>query len=185
MRQDSHHSRHSSPKSPNRISQRSSDRGQSNDEKSDSESLDSYFERRELNVDDAINNNVSPGLYAAQGFDIPLYRDKQNDFESLETIISAIVAGCCFGKLCLQPAKDGRFWMYNTIALTDTFLVSMNKNDIFKMVENQRRRILTDQMNFLKAIPSPEFNVISKKKLQNICDSLQTFSCIKGTTIFN
>lgn len=55
--------------------------------------------------------------------------------------------------------------MYNTIALTDTFLVSINKNDIFKMVENQRRRILTDQMNFLKAIPSPEFNLIGKKKL--------------------
>ena len=75
--------------------------------------------------------------------------------------------------------------MYNTIALTDTFLVSLNKNDIFKMVENQRRRILTDQMNFLRAIPTPEFSMIGKKKLQNVCDSLQTFSCIKGTTIFN
>jgi len=40
-------------------------------------------------------------------------------------------------------------------------------------------------MNFLKNIPSPEFNLLSKKKLQNICEALSIFTCIKGTIIFN
>ena len=62
--------------------------------------------------------------------------------------------------------------MYNTTALTDTFLISLHKNDIFKIIENQRRRILSDQMNFLKEIPSLEFHLISKKKLQSICEAL-------------
>ena len=40
-------------------------------------------------------------------------------------------------------------------------------------------------MNFMKDIPSPEFNMLSKKKLQNICEALDKFSSIKGTVIFN
>ena len=53
------------------------------------------------------------------------------------------------------------------------------------MLEFQKRRVLADQMNFMKQIPSPEFNMLSKKKLQNICEALAVFSCIKGTVIFN
>mmetsp|Transcript_22414 Transcript_22414/g.29993 ORF Transcript_22414/g.29993 Transcript_22414/m.29993 type:complete len:99 (+) Transcript_22414:1311-1607(+) len=98
--------------------------------------MDSYYERRELNIEDMLGNSVPPGLYAAGGFDVPLYRDKQDEFAHLEDIIIPIANGCAFGKLCLQPAKDGRCWMYSTVALTDTFLISMNKSDIFKMVEN-------------------------------------------------
>jgi len=40
-------------------------------------------------------------------------------------------------------------------------------------------------MNFMKEIPSPEFTLLSKKKLQAICEALQKFSSIKGTVIFN
>lgn len=40
-------------------------------------------------------------------------------------------------------------------------------------------------MNFLREIPSPEFNMLSRKKLENICDALQIFKCIKGTIVFN
>jgi len=44
---------------------------------------------------------MSPGLYASNGFDIPLYRDKARNFAQIETVISAILNGCIFGKLCL------------------------------------------------------------------------------------
>ena len=103
----------------------------------------------------------------------------------MEVILAALVGGCNFGKLCLTPTKEPRKWLYSTIAITDTFLVSLHKNDIIKMVENQKRRVLNDQMAFLKQIPSPEFSLLSKKKLQNICEAMKVFSCIKGTVVFN
>ena len=134
----------------------------------DSWDEDSEFEdedrQRSLNVEDLLQNSQSPGLFAASGFDVPILREKQN-FGVMETIITAIVNGCIFGKLCLTGSKEPRTWLYSTVALTDTFLVSFNKNDVFKMVENQRRRVLQDQMNFFKNIPSPEFTLLSKKKL--------------------
>ena len=90
----------------------------------------------------------------------------------METIISAIVNGCIFGKLCLQSSKEPRTWLYNTVTLTDTFCVSLHKNDIYRMLENQKRRELAVQMTFMKDIPSPAFNLLSKKKLQAICEAL-------------
>lgn len=53
------------------------------------------------------------------------------------------------------------------------------------MIENQKRRVLAYQMNFIKDIPSPEFNLLSKNKLKNICEALGLFTSIKGTVIFN
>ena len=83
----------------------------------------------------------------------------------METVIQAIVSGCVFGKLCLYPSKDQRKWLYNAITLTDTFVVRIHRQDVFKMVDNQKRRILLEQMNFIKQIPSPDFTLLSKKKL--------------------
>lgn len=40
-------------------------------------------------------------------------------------------------------------------------------------------------MNFMKGVPSPEFALLSKRKLQNICEALGLFTSIKGTVIFN
>lgn len=98
--------------------------------------MDSYYEKRDLKIEDLINNAESPGIHAANGFDVPMQRDTQGDYACLESVISAIVSGCIFGKLCLQPSKEVRTCLYNTIALTDTFLISLNKNEIFKMIEN-------------------------------------------------
>ena len=104
-----------------------------------------------------------------EDIDIPLIRDKENDMEELETIISAIVSGCIFGKLCLQPSKEPRKWLYSTISIDETIVVSFHKQDILRMIENHNRRVLNEQMTFMKAIPSPDFNLISRKKLENIC----------------
>jgi len=78
----------------------------------------------------------------AGGFDIPMARDKYNNHDTLETIISVLVNGCIFGKLCLSNSKEPRTWLYNAITLTDSFVISLHKNDIIKMIENQKRRIL-------------------------------------------
>ena len=110
----------------------------------------------------------------AGGFDIPLNRDTYNNHATLETILSAIVNGCILGKLCLSNSKEPRTWLYNAITLTDSFVVSLHKNDILKMIENYKRRILNDQMNFMKSIPSPDFTLLSKKKLTLLCEALTT-----------
>ena len=97
---------------------------------------DESFEYPELTLEDLVQP-TSPGLRENEGsYDFPLMRDKHNNYECLETVISAIVNGCAFGKLCLQNSKEPRTWMYNMIALTDTFVVAINKNDIYKMVDN-------------------------------------------------
>ena len=40
-------------------------------------------------------------------------------------------------------------------------------------------------MTFMKSIPTPDFNLLSKKKLQNLCEVLQVTEFIKGSTVFN
>ena len=43
--------------------------------------------------------------------------------------------------------------MYSTIALTDTFVVSIGKEDIFKAIERNKKRIMDKQVDFLRDIP--------------------------------
>ena len=40
-------------------------------------------------------------------------------------------------------------------------------------------------MSFMKSIALSEFTLLSKKKLQNLCEALTTTYCIKGSTVFN
>lgn len=89
----------------------------------------------DFHIEDVLNDTMSPGLRLAKGYDMPLLRDKYNNHNCLETIVSAIVNGCIFGKLCLANSKEPRTWLYNVITLTDSFLVSLHKNDIIKMIE--------------------------------------------------
>ena len=121
----------------------------------------------------------------AHAIDISIACDKKEKYRDLETIFAALVSGCIFGKVCLQPTKEIRRTMYSPIALTDTYLLSFHKNDILRMVDNRKRRVLNDQMTFLKQIPSPEFALLSKKKLQNICDALKVVSVNKGAVVFH
>lgn len=106
--------------------------------------MTSSEEDQDFRIEDVLNDTMSPGLKMAKGYDMPLLRDKYRNFACLETIMSAIVNGCAFGKLCLVHSKEPRTWLYSAVTLTDSFLVSMHKNDIFKMLENHRRRILND-----------------------------------------
>lgn len=109
------------------------------------------MEERPLRIEDLVyNNSVSPGLGAPYGYELPLYREKASGFKDMETVVTVIVSGCIFGKMNLQTSTEPRRWMYNAISLTDAFIVSLSKNDILKMLELQRKRILNDQMNFLK-----------------------------------
>ena len=93
------------------------------------------MEERDLTIDEMLNNTDSPGLRLAQGQDVPLYRDKQENYECLETIISAIINGCVFGKLVQTQSKEARSWMYSAVAMTDCFVMSLAKNEISMMVE--------------------------------------------------
>ena len=97
-----------------------------------------------MQFEDLIYKAESPGLRTAAKYDFPIARDKTNNYDRLEAVMCALINGCNFGKLCLVPTstKEPRKWLYNAIAITDSFLVSFNKKDIFKMVENQRLNVL-------------------------------------------
>jgi len=90
----------------------------------------------DFTIDELFDDSKSPGLKIGEEVDIPLIRDKHNHLCQLETIISAITNGCILGKLCLIDSKHPRKWLFNAIALTDTIVVSFQKNDILKMIEN-------------------------------------------------
>ena len=102
---------------------------------SEEQSFEDDEEENEPTVDSLFDAARSPGLKAAN-YDVPLIRDKGEGHPSLETIVSAIVNGCVFGKLCLYPSKDQRKWLYNAVTLTDTFVVRIHRQDVFKMVDN-------------------------------------------------
>lgn len=89
----------------------------------------------ELQLEDLLSDSMSPGLRMQVDYDMPMLRDKHDAYKCLETTISAIVNGCNFGRLCLQYSKEPRTWLYNATTLTDSFLVSLHKNDIIKMIE--------------------------------------------------
>ncbi len=111
-----------------------SERRQSDGSFDESDSVSSR-EERDLTIDDMLTSSVSPGIKAARGFDVPLLRDKTNNYECLETVISAIINGCVFGKLVQTQSKESGTWLYSTVALTDCFLLSLGKNEISYMVE--------------------------------------------------
>ena len=48
----------------------------------------------DFTIDDLLDDSRSPGMKTGEDYDIPLFRDKQNQLQQLETIISAIVNRC-------------------------------------------------------------------------------------------
>ena len=64
----------------------------------ESMSTDSEYE---FHIEDLLADSMSPGLRMRTDYDMPQLRDQANNFECLENIISAIVNGCNFGRLCL------------------------------------------------------------------------------------
>ena len=66
-----------------------------------SEETSSMEEDYDFHIEDLLTESMSPGVRMAGGYDMPLTRDKYDNFKDLETIISALVNGCNFGKLCL------------------------------------------------------------------------------------
>jgi len=76
--------------------------------------------------------------------DVPLIRDKHNNLASMEKIVTVLTNGCIFGKLCISNSDAKRTWLYNGVVLQDSFIVSLHKSDILKMIENRKRRILND-----------------------------------------
>ena len=75
--------------------------------------------------------------------------------------------------------------MYSTTALQDSFIVSIGKEDIFRAIEKNKKRIMDKQVDFLRDIPQPDFSVLSKKKLSVICENLQIIDCTRGMVVFN
>ena len=121
---------------------------------------------REMRIEDIINLNNIQGRGSIANFDIPLRRYKNSEnHDSIEIIISALVSGCVMGKLALQNSLEKRKWMYSTTALQNSFIVSINKEDIFRTIERNRKRIMDKQVDFLRDIPQPDFSLLSKKRL--------------------
>ena len=89
-----------------------------------------------MHFEATLRNQESPGLKMVNNVDIPLMRDVTKNYEDLEVVLAALIQGCIFGKQCIYPSKEPRKCFYSAIAITDCFLVSFHKNDIFKMIDN-------------------------------------------------
>ena len=142
---------------------------------------------RDMRIEDILNPSDTPGLRKnIANFDIPLRRQKNSEnHDSIEIVISALVNGCVLGKLVLANSLEKRKWMYSTTALQDSFIVSIGKEDIFRAIEKNKKRIMDKQVDFLRDIPQPDFSVLSKKKLSVICENLQIIDCTRGMVVFN
>lgn len=139
---------------------------------SSNDSIQSVNSDKSTRFEDLVSEITSPGLCKNKNIDCVIACDKRDNYKDLEVIQAVLVGGCAFGKLCLHASKEPRKTLYSAITLTDSFAISFHKNDLLRMIEHKNRRILSDQMTFLKQIPSPEFALLSKKKLQNICEAL-------------
>ena len=96
--------------------------------------------------------------------DISLFRDKDKNFAALEFLCGSITAGSAFGITSFGQHAGApihsRF--YSTSTIQDTFLISLNKADIERTIDNQRRRKLNDQLNYLRTLEAPNFKVLSR-----------------------
>ena len=63
--------------------------------------------------------------------------------------------------------------------------MSIGKEDIFRSIERNKKRIMDKQVDFLRDIPQPDFSVLSKKKLSVICDNLEVKDCTRGMVVFS
>ena len=73
--------------------------------------------------------------------DIPIYRDKLKNLKSMETVFGSIMMGCAMGQMCFNQKSDRRSMMYAAAAITDTYLITIRKQAIESMLDNQVRRV--------------------------------------------
>ena len=171
------------PRSPRKLNLTETNKQSDIGEEIQSDQDGEVIQERELQFDEL--EVSSPVKWPLNTFDVPLYRDKLKKFAPMETLFGSIITGCAMGQMCFSYSKDPRKWSYSAITIADSFIISLHREDILKVIDNQKKRVLNDQMTFLRAIPSPEFNLLSRTMLIKICDQLQPFHCIKGCVIFN
>ncbi len=135
-------------------------------------------------ADIKLNLNKTSSLVELS-IDVPLYRDKTNDLKPMETIFGSIMMGCAMGQTCFKQNKtDKKKMIYAAAAIQDTYLITIRRQAIENMLENQVRRIQNFRMQFLKSIPSPDFKLLPRTALTRICDQLEVVECIRGSVIF-
>lgn len=70
---------------------------------------------------------------------------------------------------------------YSTIAVTDTFCVSLSRKNMRAIVDLHEKRLMTDRRDFMIGIE--EFKEISKTVLKKITEEFEVITCIRGKTI--
>lgn len=113
---------------------------------------------------------------------IPLWRDKQ-DYNVLENMFGSIEGGCAMGQICCEDFKNTKKRFYGAVTIQDSFILTLNRDYISKVVDNQQKKETTERHDFLKEIP--EFQHINKNAQLRICASFEPIECIKGSVIFN
>ena len=46
--------------------------------------------------------------------------------------------------MCFTYSKDPRKWSYSAITIADSFIISLHREDILKVIDNQKKRVLND-----------------------------------------
>lgn len=81
----------------------------------------------------------------------------------------------------LQNLRDESTRFYSTIAVANTYCISLNRDDFKNIVENHGKRLINDRRDFM--IEIEEFKDMTKTILNKIIEQFEPISCIKGSKI--
>lgn len=81
----------------------------------------------------------------------------------------------------LQNIRDESTRFYSTIAVANTYCISLNRDDFKTIVENHGKRLINDRRDFM--IEIEEFKDMTKTILNKLIEQFEPISCIKGSKI--
>ena len=102
-------------------------------------------------------------------------------FQPLEQLFGTLCSGCGFGELSLLNLNDDLIHFYSTIAVANTFCVSLSKKAMQGIVEDHDRRLMNDRRDFM--IEIEEFKDMSRAVLNKLIDKFEPITCNKGSKI--
>ena len=68
---------------------------------------------------------------------IPLWRDKQDNYNLLENMFGSIEGGCSLGQICCEDFKNTKKRFYGAVTVQDSFILALSRDHIRGVVDQQ------------------------------------------------
>lgn len=81
--------------------------------------------------------------------DLPIWRDTTQDFVPIETLLGTMHSGCSFGQLCFQNLAEPQYRFYSTIAVSNTYCITLSRQRLIDIVATFEKRLLNDRREFM------------------------------------